>query len=79
MSSRIELGANSEMRLRWVDPLTGEGLFYADRVRRIVLGPFSFEEGCPGEDNRLGFEDTFCAELDVSRLSIVRSFYAGLH
>jgi flavin-dependent dehydrogenase len=57
----------------WVDPLTGEGLFYAIRSGEL-LGR-SLAEGCP-EKYPAWVKATFCAELEFAA-RIVRRFYRG--
>src|SRR6266567_1960651 len=57
----------------WVDPLTGEGLFYAIRSGEL-LGR-SLAEGCP-EKYPAWIKATFSAELEFAA-RIVRRFYRG--
>jgi len=57
----------------WVDPLTGEGLFYAIRSGEL-LGK-SLAEGCP-EKYPAWVRATFSAELEFAA-RIVRRFYRG--
>jgi len=57
----------------WVDPLTGEGLFYAIRSGEI-LGK-SLAEGCP-EKYPARVKASFSAELEFAA-RIVRRFYRG--
>jgi flavin-dependent dehydrogenase len=57
----------------WVDPLTGEGLFYAIRSGEL-LGR-SLAEGCP-EKYPAWVKATFSAELEFAA-RIVRRFYRG--
>src|SRR6266566_2674663 len=57
----------------WVDPLTGEGLFYAIRSGEL-LGR-ALAEGCP-EKYPAWVKATFCAELEFAA-RIVRRFYRG--
>ncbi|HUE55975.1 MAG TPA: NAD(P)/FAD-dependent oxidoreductase [Candidatus Udaeobacter sp.] len=57
----------------WVDPLTGEGLFYAIRSGEL-LGR-SLAEGCP-EKYPAWVRATFSAELEFAA-RIVRRFYRG--
>ena len=57
----------------WVDPLTGEGLFYALRSGEL-LGR-SLAEGCP-EKYPMRVKAEFSAELEFAA-RIVRRFYRG--
>src|ERR1700674_4363848 len=75
-SERTVIGKNWAMvgdAAAWVDPLTGEGLFYAIRSGEL-LGR-SLAEGCP-EKYPAWVKSTFCAELEFAA-RIVRRFYRG--
>jgi flavin-dependent dehydrogenase len=76
LSERTVLGRNWAMigdAAAWVDPLTGEGLFYAMRSGEL-LGR-SLAEGCP-EKYPARVKAAFCAELEFAA-RIVRRFYRG--
>src|SRR5215472_11660355 len=76
LSERPVVGRNWAMvgdAAAWVDPLTGEGLFYAIRSGEI-LGK-SIAEGCP-EKYPARVKAAFCAELEMAA-RIVRRFYRG--
>ena len=76
LSERPVVGRNWAMvgdAAAWVDPLTGEGLFYAIRSGEI-LGQ-SLAEGCP-EKYPARVKAAFCAELELAA-RIVRRFYRG--
>src|ERR1700724_4217875 len=73
---RTVLGKNWAMvgdAAAWVDPLTGEGLFYAMRSGEL-LGR-SLAEGCP-EKYPARVKASFSAELEFAA-RIVRRFYRG--
>ncbi|GAC1661155.1 MAG: geranylgeranyl reductase family protein [Candidatus Acidiferrum sp.] len=75
-SERTVLGKNWAMigdAAAWVDPLTGEGLFYAMRSGQL-LGT-SLAEGCP-EKYPARVKAAFSAELEFAA-RIVRRFYSG--
>jgi flavin-dependent dehydrogenase len=76
LSERTVLGKNWAMigdAAAWVDPLTGEGLFYAMRSGEL-LGR-ALAEGCP-EKYPARVKATFSAELEFAA-RIVRRFYRG--
>jgi flavin-dependent dehydrogenase len=76
LSQRQVLGKNWALigdAAAWVDPLTGEGLFYAMRSGEL-LGR-SLAEGCP-EKYPARVKAAFCAELEFAA-RIVRRFYRG--
>ena len=76
LSDRNVLGKNWALigdAAAWVDPLTGEGLFYAIRSGEL-LGK-SLAAGCP-EKYPAWVKATFCAELEFAA-RIVRRFYRG--
>jgi flavin-dependent dehydrogenase len=76
LSQRPVLGKNWAMvgdAAAWVDPLTGEGLFYAMKSGEL-LGK-SLAEGCP-EKYPAWVKATFSAELEFAA-RIVRRFYRG--
>jgi flavin-dependent dehydrogenase len=76
LSERTVIGKNWALvgdAAAWVDPLTGEGLFYAIRSGEL-LGR-SLAEGCP-EKYPAWVKATFCAELEFAA-RIVRRFYRG--
>jgi flavin-dependent dehydrogenase len=76
LSSRTVLGRNWALvgdAAAWVDPLTGEGLFYAMRSGEL-LGK-SIAEGCP-EKYTSRVKATFSGELEFAA-RIVRRFYRG--
>jgi flavin-dependent dehydrogenase len=76
LSSRTVLGKNWALvgdAAAWVDPLTGEGLFYAIRSGEL-LGK-SLAEGCP-EKYPAWVKAAFSAELEFAS-RIVRRFYRG--
>ena len=76
LSQRAVLGKNWALAgdaAAWVDPLTGEGLFYAMRSGEL-LGR-SLAEGCP-EKYPARVRAVFCAELEFAA-RIVRRFYRG--
>ena len=76
LSSRAVVGKNWALcgdAAAWVDPLTGEGLFYAMRSGEI-LGR-SLAEGCP-ETYRARVRASFSMELEFAA-RIVRRFYRG--
>jgi len=76
LSERAVVGKNWAMvgdAAAWVDPLTGEGLFYAIRSGEI-LGK-SLAEGCP-EKYPARVKAAFSAELEFAA-RIVRRFYRG--
>jgi len=76
LSERTVLGRNWALigdAAAWVDPLTGEGLFYAMRSGEL-LGR-SLAEGCP-EKYPARVKAAFCAELEFAA-RIVRRFYRG--
>ena len=76
LSERNVIGKNWALigdAAAWVDPLTGEGLFYAIRSGEL-LGR-SLAEGCP-EKYPAWVKATFCAELEFAA-RIVRRFYRG--
>jgi flavin-dependent dehydrogenase len=76
LSQRQVLGKNWALigdAAAWVDPLTGEGLFYAMRSGEL-LGQ-SLAEGCP-EKYPARVKAAFCAELEFAA-RIVRRFYRG--
>ena len=75
-SDRVVLGQNWALcgdAAAWVDPLTGEGLFYAMRSGEI-LGK-SLAEGCP-EKYPTRVRSSFSLELEFAA-RIVRRFYRG--
>ncbi len=75
-SERTVVGKNWAMigdAAAWVDPLTGEGLFYAMRSGEL-LGR-SLAEGCP-EKYPARVKAAFSAELEFAA-RIVRRFYRG--
>ncbi len=75
-SDRTVLGRNWAMigdAAAWVDPLTGEGLFYAMKSGEL-LGK-SLAEGCP-EKYPAWVKAAFSAELEFAA-RIVRRFYRG--
>lgn len=76
LSERAVIGRNWAMcgdAAAWVDPLTGEGLFYAMRSGEL-LGR-SIAEGCP-EKYPARVRAAFSAELEFAA-RIVRRFYRG--
>jgi geranylgeranyl diphosphate/geranylgeranyl-bacteriochlorophyllide a reductase len=76
LSSRAVIGKNWALcgdAAAWVDPLTGEGLFYAMRSGEI-LGR-SLAEGCP-ETYPARVRASFSMELEFAA-RIVRRFYRG--
>ena len=76
LSKRTVLGKNWALigdAAAWVDPLTGEGLFYAIRSGEL-LGR-SLAEGCP-EKYPVWVRASFSAELEFAS-RIVRRFYRG--
>ena len=76
LSERAVLGKNWAMvgdAAAWVDPLTGEGLFYALRSGQL-LGK-SIAEGCP-EKYTAWVKASFSSELEFAA-RIVRRFYRG--
>jgi flavin-dependent dehydrogenase len=76
LSERTVLGKNWALigdAAAWVDPLTGEGLFYAMRSGEL-LGR-SLAEGCP-EKYPARVKAAFSAELEFAA-RIVRRFYRG--
>jgi flavin-dependent dehydrogenase len=76
LSERIVLGKNWALigdAAAWVDPLTGEGLFYAMKSGEL-LGK-SLAEGCP-EKYPAWVKAAFSAELEFAA-RIVRRFYRG--
>lgn len=76
LSSRAVIGRNWALcgdAAAWVDPLTGEGLFYAMRSGEI-LGR-SLAEGCP-ETYPARVRASFSMELEFAA-RIVRRFYRG--
>jgi flavin-dependent dehydrogenase len=76
LSKRTVLGKNWALigdAAAWVDPLTGEGLFYAIRSGEL-LGR-SLAEGCP-EKYPAWVRASFSAELEFAS-RIVRRFYRG--
>jgi len=76
LSSRTVLGKNWALvgdAAAWVDPLTGEGLFYAMRSGEL-LGR-SVAEGCP-EKYTQRVKAAFSSELEFAA-RIVRRFYRG--
>jgi flavin-dependent dehydrogenase len=76
LSERSVLGKNWALigdAAAWVDPLTGEGLFYAMRSGEL-LGK-SLAEGCP-EKYPAWVKASFSAELEFAA-RIVRRFYRG--
>ncbi len=76
LSKRTVLGKNWALvgdAAAWVDPLTGEGLFYAIRSGEL-LGR-SIAEGCP-EKYPARVKAAFSAELEFAA-RIVRRFYRG--
>lgn len=76
LSDRAVLGRNWAMvgdAAAWVDPLTGEGLFYAMRSGQL-LGK-SIAEGCP-EKYTAWVKAAFSSELEFAA-RIVRRFYRG--
>ncbi len=76
LSDRKMLGKNWALigdAAAWVDPLTGEGLFYAMRSGEL-LGR-SLAEGCP-EKYPAWVKASFSAELEFAA-RIVRRFYRG--
>jgi flavin-dependent dehydrogenase len=76
LSSRAVVGKNWALcgdAAAWVDPLTGEGLFYAMRSGEI-LGR-SLAEGCP-ENYPARVRASFSTELEFAA-RIVRRFYRG--
>jgi flavin-dependent dehydrogenase len=76
LSQRTVVGKNWAMvgdAAAWVDPLTGEGLFYAIRSGEL-LGR-SLAEGCP-EKYTTRVNAAFSAELEFAA-RIVRRFYRG--
>lgn len=76
LSSRTVLGKNWALvgdAAAWVDPLTGEGLFYAMRSGEL-LGR-SIAEGCP-EKYTARVKAAFSSELELAA-RIVRRFYRG--
>jgi flavin-dependent dehydrogenase len=76
LSERTVLGKNWGLigdAAAWVDPLTGEGLFYAMRSGEL-LGR-SLAEGCP-EKYPARVKAAFSAELEFAA-RIVRRFYRG--
>ena len=76
LSERTVLGKNWALigdAAAWVDPLTGEGLFYAMKSGRL-LGK-ALAEGCP-EKYPAWVKAEFSAELEFAA-RIVRRFYRG--
>jgi len=76
LSERTVLGKNWALigdAAAWVDPLTGEGLFYAMKSGEL-LGK-SLAQGCP-EKYPAWVKATFSAELEFAA-RIVRRFYRG--
>ena len=76
MSNRAVIGRNWALcgdAAAWVDPLTGEGLFYAMRSGEL-LGR-ALAEGCP-EKYPVRVRASFSAELEFAS-RIVRRFYRG--
>jgi len=76
LSDRAVLGKNWALvgdAAAWVDPLTGEGLFYAMRSGEL-LGK-SIAEGCP-EKYTAWVKAAFSCELEFAA-RIVRRFYRG--
>lgn len=76
LSDRAVLGKNWALvgdAAAWVDPLTGEGLFYAIRSGEL-LGR-SIAEGCP-EKYTAWVKAAFSSELELAA-RIVRRFYSG--
>lgn len=76
LSNRPVMGRNWALcgdAAAWVDPLTGEGLFYAMRSGEL-LGR-ALAEGCPEKYATL-VRSTFSAELEFAS-RIVRRFYRG--
>lgn len=76
LSERTVLGKNWAMvgdAAAWVDPLTGEGLFYAMRSGEL-LGK-SLAQGCP-EKYTAWVKAAFSSELEFAA-RIVRRFYRG--
>ena len=76
LSDRAVMGKNWAMigdAAAWVDPLTGEGLFYAMRSGQL-LGK-SIVEGCP-EKYTAWVKAAFSSELEFAA-RIVRRFYRG--
>jgi flavin-dependent dehydrogenase len=76
LSDRAVIGKNWALcgdAAAWVDPLTGEGLFYAMRSGEI-LGK-SLAEGCP-EKYAARVKASFSMELEFAA-RIVRRFYRG--
>jgi flavin-dependent dehydrogenase len=76
LSQRTVLGKNWALvgdAAAWVDPLTGEGLFYAIRSGEL-LGR-SLAEGCP-EKYPAWVKSAFSSELEFAA-RIVRRFYRG--
>jgi flavin-dependent dehydrogenase len=76
LSDRVVVGRNWALcgdAAAWVDPLTGEGLFYAMRSGEI-LGR-SLAEGCP-EKYPARVRSSFSLELEFAA-RIVRRFYRG--
>jgi flavin-dependent dehydrogenase len=76
LSERVVVGKNWALigdAAAWVDPLTGEGLFYAMRSGEL-LGR-SLAEGCP-EKYPARVKAAFSAELEFAA-RIVRRFYRG--
>jgi flavin-dependent dehydrogenase len=76
LSNRAVMGKNWALcgdAAAWVDPLTGEGLFYAMRSGEL-LGR-ALAEGCP-EKYAAQVQATFSAELEFAA-RIVRRFYRG--
>ena len=76
LSDRAVIGRNWGLcgdAAAWVDPLTGEGLFYAMRSGEL-LGR-SIAEGCP-EKYPARVRASFCMELEFAA-RIVRRFYRG--
>jgi flavin-dependent dehydrogenase len=76
LSDRAVLGKNWALvgdAAAWVDPLTGEGLFYAMRSGEL-LGK-SLAEGCP-EKYTAWVKAAFSSELEFAA-RIVRRFYRG--
>jgi flavin-dependent dehydrogenase len=76
LSERTVLGKNWALvgdAAAWVDPLTGEGLFYAMRSGEL-LGR-SIAQGCP-EKYTAWVKASFSAELEFAS-RIVRRFYRG--
>ena len=76
LSDRAVLGKNWALigdAAAWVDPLTGEGLFYAMRSGEL-LGK-SLAEGCP-EKYTAWVKAAFSAELEFAA-RMVRRFYRG--